>query len=123
MKNKIIILIGIIIFFVFLFSCTSNNISKTENVSFREEWFPSACFSGDMMAVNETGKEYNVNIKVEPGSEDVDPVKLVLAGTNDFGVAGGDRILTANNTGADLVILGVINYKSPTCFIALKSKN
>lgn len=85
-----------------------------------EEWFPSACFAGDMIAMNETAKEYGISLEVKPGADDVDPVKLVLGGVADFGVAGGDRILTANNTGADLVILGAINYKSPTCFIALK---
>jgi NitT/TauT family transport system substrate-binding protein len=124
MKNKHYISFGIIALLVtFLSACNSANSEKTTDVSFREEWFPSACFAGDMMAANETAKDYNINIKVESGAEDIDPVKLVIAGTNDLGVAGGDRVITANNTGADLVILAAINYKSPTCFIALKNKN
>ncbi len=85
-----------------------------------EEWFPSACFSGDVVAINETAKENGINLEVKPGADDIDPVKLVLGGVADFGVAGGDRILTANKTGADLVVLAAINYKSATCFIALK---
>jgi len=124
MKNKHFILFGIIVsFLVLLCACNSGNSEKKRTVSLREEWFPSACFAGDMFATNEVAKEYNISIKVEPGAEDVDPVKLVIAGTNDFGVAGGDRIIMANNTGADLVVLAAINYKSPTCFISLKQKN
>ncbi len=97
-----------------------NNNSTMLKATLIEEWFPSACFLGDMVAMNETAKEYGITVEVKPGADDVDPVKLVLGGVADFGVAGGDRILTANNTGADLVVLGAINYKSPTCFIALK---
>jgi NitT/TauT family transport system substrate-binding protein len=85
-----------------------------------EEWFPGACFSGDVFAIYETAKNFDINIDVKPGADDIDPVKLVLGGVADFGVAGGDRVLTANNKGADLVVLGVINYKSPTVFIALE---
>lgn len=98
------------------------NQTEIPSVSFREEWFPSACFAGDMMAANKTGKANKIDIKVEAGAEDIDPVKLVIAGTNDFGVAGADRVITANSKGADLVIIGVVNYKSPTVFISLKEK-
>lgn len=122
-KNRFKYLGIITLFLTFFSACNSGDSEKTTNVSLREEWFPSACFAGDMMAAREAAKEYNISIKVEPGAEDVDPVKLVIAGNNNFGVAGGDRILTANNTGADLVVLAAINFKSPTCFIALKKNN
>lgn len=106
-----------------LVSCNYFNKNKDnalQKVTLIEEWFPGACFSGDVVAINETAKENEINLEVKPGADDVDPIKLVLGGVADFGVAGGDRILTANNTGADLVVLAAINYKSPTCFIALK---
>lgn len=96
------------------------NTANLQKVTLIEEWFPSACFAGDVVAINETAKDNDIMLEVKPGADDIDPVKLVLGGVADFGVAGGDRILTANNTGADLVVLAAINYKSPTCFIALK---
>jgi NitT/TauT family transport system substrate-binding protein len=108
---------------IFLLSCGQTTpISKVPSVSLREEWFPSACFAGDMAAVYKTGSANGINIKVEAGAEDVDPVKLVIARNNDFGVAGADRIITANGKGADLVIIGVVNYKSPTVFLSLKDR-
>jgi len=116
-------IISILIAFAFS-SCNYFNKKKDDTTTLKatliEEWFPSACFSGDVVAINETAKENNLDLEVKPGADDIDPVKLVLGGVADFGVAGGDRILTANNTGADLVVLAAINYKSPTCFIALK---
>jgi len=122
MKSKLIVII--LSLTVLLTACPGPQKPETiPSVSLREEWFPSACFAGDMMAMNETGKANMINIKIEAGAEDVDPVKLVIAGSNDFGVAGADRIITANSKGADLVIIGVINFKTPTVFISLKDKN
>lgn len=109
-----------------LSSCNYFNKNKDnalQKVTLIEEWFPGACFSGDVVAINETAKENEINLVVKPGADDVDPIKLVLGGVADFGVAGGDRVLTANNTGADLIVLAAINYKSPTCFIALKESH
>lgn len=122
MKTKItIIIIGL------AFILTACNFGQKSgsipSVSLREEWFPNAGFAGDIYAVKKTASTNKINIKVDSGADDIDPVKLVIAGTNDFGVAGADRIINANNKGTDLVILGVINYKSPTVFIALKEKN
>lgn len=121
--KKTVVFSSLIILSSLVSSC--NYFNKKENekkVTLIEEWFPSACFAGDVVAINETAKENDINIEVKPGADDVDPVKLVLGGVADFGVAGGDRILMANNKGADLVVLATINYKTPTCFIALKDK-
>lgn len=59
-------------------------------------------------------------MNVREGSEELDPIKMVLSGEDDIGVSSLDRIIEANNKGADLVAIGIINYKSPTCFITLK---
>lgn len=122
MKNKHFLLVTLL-GLLFIVGCSSEKKEVKTAVTLREEWFPSACYAGDIMAMNETSKNTDIQIKVEPGAEDIDPVKLVIAGQNDFGVAGGDRIISANKKGADLVVLGTINYKSPTCFISLASKN
>lgn len=114
----------IFLLLLLLYSCNDKDkVKEITTVSLREEWFPSACYAGDMIALNEYSKKNNIKIIVEPGAEDVDPVKLVISGSNNFGVAGADRILSANNKGADLVVIGVINYKTPTCFLSLKKKN
>ncbi len=122
MKSKLFILFNLLIV-LSLVGCNPGKKETRTVVTLREEWFPSACYAGDIMAMDETGRDQNLEIKIEPGAEDIDPLKLVIAGQNNFGVAGGDRIITANKNGADLVVLAAINYKSPTCFISLSNKN
>lgn len=92
-------------------------------VSLRQEWFPNANYAGELFAVNETGKKYGLKIRLDAGSDMIDPIKMVLSGLNEFGIVSADRILTANQNGADLVVIGVANQNSPTCFISRAEKN
>ena len=92
-------------------------------VSLRQEWFPNANYAGELFAVNVTGKKYGLKIRLDAGSDQIDPVKMVLSGENDFGIVSADRILTANQNGADLVVIGVANQNTPTCFISKAEKN
>lgn len=86
-------------------------------VELRQEWFPYSGFTGEVTAVKRFAKDQRLDLKVTPGSEEVDPIKLVLSGSSDFGVAGGDLLVSAVAKGAPLVAIGVVNYKSPSCFI------
>jgi ABC-type nitrate/sulfonate/bicarbonate transport system substrate-binding protein len=54
---------------------------------------------------------------VRPGSETIDPIKSVLARTDDVGVASADLVALAIAQGAPLVAIGVVNDISPTCFL------
>ncbi|MEM6719196.1 MAG: ABC transporter substrate-binding protein [Bacteroidota bacterium] len=125
-KLKNFLLLAII--FIAFSSCEKQkNTKKSDNqlaaISLRQEWFPYAGYAGELMAVNETAEKNGLVITLESGSDNIDPIKLVTSGANDFGVASADRILTANEKGADLVAIGVINHNSPTCFIAKKDNN
>ncbi|MBI2272269.1 MAG: ABC transporter substrate-binding protein [Bacteroidetes bacterium] len=109
-----------------LCACGNNkkeNNAAEQTVSLREEWFPNASYMGEVMAIHETDSSNGLNLKLIAGSDDVDPVKMVISGTNEFGVAGCERIFAAREKGADLVIIGVVNYINPTCFIARAEKN
>lgn len=123
MKKKLIIAILVTIS-LFTFSCINKN-KKNEitTVSVRQEWFPNANYAGELVAAKEFAKDESIEIKVEAGSDNIDPIKLVISGKNDFGVVGADKVLLANENGANLVVIGVINYNSPTCFLAFENKN
>jgi NitT/TauT family transport system substrate-binding protein len=90
--------------------------STGKPITLQQEWFPYAGYAGEVEARRLAAKD-GVEIKIQPGSESVDPIKLVLSGSVDFGVAGADLVITANAKGADLVCIGVVSNISPTCFI------
>lgn len=108
-----------------LFSCANNSKkagSESTEITLREAWFPWAGYAGEVYAEN-IAREYNIDFKIAQGAEDIDPIKMVISGTNDFGIASAENLVLANQKGAGLVAIGVLNYKSATCFIALKDKN
>lgn len=94
---------------------------RSESITLREAWFPWAGYAGEILA-EEIAKQKGIDFKVEQGAEDIDPIKMVLSGTNDFGIASAENLILANLKGADLVAVGALNYKSATCYIALKNK-
>jgi NitT/TauT family transport system substrate-binding protein len=113
---------------VLLSACNGCNDKKNDKktkltkVSLRQEWFPNSNYAGALMAKNEFAKSNGLDISIESGSDQIDPIRLVIEGHNTFGDASADKILSANEKGADLVIIGVVSYNSPTCFLAKAEK-
>lgn len=97
--------------------------NKTFKASVIQEWFPNANYAGELVAMYETDSINGLDLEVKAGSDQLDPIKLVLSGESQFGVASADRIIQSNEQGADLVVIGVANYKSPTCYLSRKEKN
>jgi ABC-type nitrate/sulfonate/bicarbonate transport system substrate-binding protein len=101
-------------------SCSTTN----KPVELIEAWFPWTGYLGELYAEQITDSLYNIDIKIVDGADNVNPIQLVLADKYLFGIAGAEAIIAANvNTGADLVAIGVVNYKSATCFISLPEQN
>ncbi len=107
-----------------LTACNNNKKSeKLLKASLIQEWFPNANYAGELVAMYETDSLFGLDINIKAGSDQLDPIKLVLSGESEFGVASADRIIQANEKGADLVVIGVANFKSPTCYLSKKDKN
>ncbi len=92
-------------------------------VTLRQEWFPNSNYAGALIAAKDFAAKEGLEIKVQPGSDNIDPIKLVLSGESTFGDGGADKVLAANEKGANLVIVGILNNASPTCFIAKAALN
>lgn len=120
MKRLIVFLPFILIL---LLGCDNNKKGNLQKVNLREEWFASVSYLGEVVAINETDSLNGLDIKLIEGADDVDPIKMVISGTDKFGVCGADRIFTANENGADLVVIGAVNYINPTVFIAKANLN
>src|SRR5690349_2405959 len=103
-----------------LVGCNRDVSSKTgdiETVKLQQEWFPFAGFAGEVAASKRFAGGNGIKLDIVPGAEDVDPIKLVLSKSYDFGVVGSDLLVSAVAKGAPLIAIGAVNYKSPTCFI------
>lgn len=107
---------------LFSCKCNKNNSTKGEKeltkISLRQEWFPNSNYAGALFAKNEFANMNGLDLTIEPGSDQIDPIKLVIEGHNTFGDASADKILSANEKGANLVVIGVVSYNSPTCFLS-----
>ena len=115
-KLSLFLIVSIILF--------SSCKKRTETVELIQGWFPWTGYLGVLYAVNVADSLYNLDFKIVDGADNIDPIQLVLADKYKFGVGGAEAIVAANvNTGADLVAIGVLNYKSPTCFISLPEHN
>lgn len=94
-----------------------------ENVSVRMKWFLAGTMT-PWFAAQEQGyfKKLGLNVAINAGGPDNNSVKLVAAGSDQFGVAGADEILLARAKGIPVVAIAVIFKKSPVCFIAKKGR-
>lgn len=119
--KRLIIFISLIV--AILYGCDNTKKGDIQKVNLRQEWFANASYLGEVVAINETDSIKGLDINLIEGADDVDPIKMVVSGRDKFGVCGADRIFTANEKGADLVVIGVVNYINPTCFIALEKLN
>lgn len=91
------------------------------NTSLRLKWTYSAGFAGAIVA-KEKGffKERGIDVSIEPGGPELDPIKLVASGSNTFGIVGGDRLLLARQEGVPVIAIGLENRHSFVTFTALR---
>jgi NitT/TauT family transport system substrate-binding protein len=111
---------------IILFGCNSSSPKtdgKTFNTSLRLDWITNVSYCGEIYGMEEFASKYNLSIKIEQANEGIDPIKMIIAGQNDFGIVSAERLIMANEKGADLVAIGVVNHVSPAVFIAKRSKN
>ena len=104
-----------------LFSSCIDRDSKEPTLRFG--WITSASFTGEVVGMKKFARENKINLECIPGGYGINPATLVQTGENTFGTLAADEVISAIDNGADLVIIGVINYQSPGGFVSLKEKN
>ncbi len=92
-------------------------------IRLQQQWFANSGFAGEVWAMRQTASDYKFALTIIPGSDQMDTKQVVKLGEAEFGVAGAEQILKANeNAAANLIVVGVINYQSLACFISKKPK-
>lgn len=107
------------------FATTLIACSKTEeekSASLRLKWIAYIGWAGEYAALDLGLWEKNgLNVDVRPGGFEQDPVRLVPAGADDFGVLGADSLLQAREKGIPLVAIGLQYQTSPAGFMVKTS--
>jgi len=86
-------------------------------------WVPEPEFGG-FYAARDSGAyaKENLDVDIMGGGAGVPVVQMVAAGQADFGIAGGDEVLTARARGVDIVALFSIYQTSPQAIMAHASR-
>ena len=116
----IVIICFLLIPFAGCINKTDNGITK---VRIQQEWFEFSGFAGEVSAAKRFAKVNGLELNIVPGAENISPITLVMNGTADFGVVAADVLVEAINKGAPLIAVGVVNHKSPTCFLVHKDSD
>jgi ABC-type nitrate/sulfonate/bicarbonate transport system substrate-binding protein len=91
-------------------------------VKFRIKWIVYSGFTPHFVALEKGYYEReNLRVDIQPGGPGIDPIKLVLAGEADVGLASYDQVLLAREKGLPIVAIGEDTTKSGVGFMALKS--
>lgn len=93
-----------------------------KSVSTRLKWLPGALYLGSIAAKHKGyWAEEGLDVTIEPGGFEADPIKLVAAGSNDFGITGGEQLLQARANGVPIVAIYMELKDSPVGWMTLKS--
>ncbi len=109
--RRLIVLIGVFLVFSALLA---------EDVTLQLKWFNQFQFAGFYVA-KEKGfyEEEGLNVTIKQGGPTVSPLKEVLEGRAEFGIAGPDVIQYVSRRTPIKAIMTVFQ-QSPTCLMALK---
>ncbi len=104
-------------------SATSGGKGGNQKVKLVLNWVPEPEFGG-FYAARDNGAyaKENLDVEIMGGGAGVPVVQMVAAGQADFGIAGGDEVLTARARGVDIVALFSIYQTSPQGIMAHASR-
>lgn len=93
-----------------------------ETIKFRLAWVYDMAEVGVLVA-KEKGyfEKEGLNVVIEPGGFGLDPIKLVAAGSNDYGIGGAGNLLLARAQAVPVVALGAEFQNTPVGFITHKN--
>lgn len=102
---------------------TSSNTGGKQKVKLALNWVPEPEFGG-FYAARDTGAyaKQNLDVEILGGGAGVPVVQMVATGQADFGIAGGDEVVTARARGVDIVALYSIYQTSPQGIMAHSSR-
>ena len=98
---------------------------KTEAASVRLGWLANAQYAGDFVALDKGYfKEQGVDVRIDPGGPNIDPINLTAGGGNTFGnVSSIAALILARSNGIPVKAFATALQRHPFAFISLKKSN
>jgi len=123
-KKKLIITAIFVIIVVAIISIVTFLGKENKNdgeTSLRLKWISQAQFAGFYTAQEEGYyNELGLNVRIDPAGPNISPIQSVIAGTNEFGIAGAEQVITAIDNGIPIVAIAVIYRETPEALVSLK---
>lgn len=124
MKTHVRILLAAISATAFLGAACSKRAEQAkgpDKVSLRLAWVYDMAEVGIFVAKDKGFYEKEgIDLEIKPGGFGLDPLKLVAAGSDDFGVGGAVNLLLAREKGMPLVAIAAEFQNTPVGFIVRK---
>lgn len=97
---------------------------RIPKVSLRLNWIPDPTFTGAYIAkLHRFWQDLNIEVEIKPGGMNLDPVRLVTNGMDNFGITGADRLLYARAQGLPLVAISLELRDNPVGWIVRKDSD
>jgi len=101
-------------------TAVDGNPSELSKINLRLKWLWYSGWAGELLAESENRWTDNgLTVSISPGGFEIDPIKLVVSGSDQIGIAGADQILFARKNGVPLVAFAVQYQKSPVGFVSM----
>lgn len=130
MKKPILILTLLVTIcsFIILFynsnSSKETTINQLAKVSLRLKWLYDPGFAGELIALkNGIFRNNGLDVDIQPGGFETDPIKLVANGSDTFGVTGADSFLLARQNGIPIVAFAAGYIHTAVVFYSHKNQN
>lgn len=115
----------VIILAILLSACgTSQAPAEPDKVTVQLSWFHGVEYAGFYSAV-EKGyyKDENIEVTLNAGGPEVNPLDEVQNGNAQFGIGQGDSLITSRANGQDFVAVAAIFRNNPLVITSLKKDN
>ena len=92
--------------------------TKNREITLRLNWIPDPTFTGAYIAKSRGfWKNRGIEVKIKQGGMNLDPLRLVTEGTDNFGITGADRLLQARTQGLPVVAVSLELRDNPVGWI------
>jgi NitT/TauT family transport system substrate-binding protein len=106
-------------------TATQAPAAQTEQVSLRLGWLANSQYAGDLVALDKGYfKDAGVDLRIDPGGPNIDPVSLTASGSNTIGnVSSIAAMFLARSQGVPVKAFATALQRHPFAFISTKDKN